>query len=68
MEKKKVVTQICLAWSIENQAGEDFCRNCGKALRISQQSRRKNILEIIAILTIFFIIMVIVSFVISSLF
>lgn len=67
MEKRRVLTQICLACGTENEAGKDFCRNCGQPLGTPQQSRTRKILEIVAILAIFFIIMFIVFLVFSSL-
>jgi predicted nucleic acid-binding Zn ribbon protein len=50
---RKNLRQICLVCGAENEAEEAVCKKCGRPIGTPQLSRKRNILEIVAVFAFF---------------
>jgi len=58
--EEKILIQICLKCGEENKAGEVVCRKCGQPLGTPQLSRKRKVLEIVAVFVIFTVVLLLV--------
>jgi len=63
MSGKRNFTQICLACGSENDAQAVVCEKCRQPLSTPQLSRKRNILEIVAVFAFLIVIIFVVTLV-----